>query len=421
VLLGAPGTKILRHGDQADFGHYYAAARLMARGEDPNDIRSLRAEAARHGLEVGGAVPQLGFPAIALMVPVGLLEPRTAMWVWLGAGALCLAVGVGITIAAASRLTLGRFGPGLLLATTFVPALWALYLGQISQLMVPFVALGYLAYVRRRPALAGFAIAMAAAVKPLPALLLVHFALRRQWRAFAGFGATVAGAVVGSMVWLGPGYPVRWLHHLSYWTTHPEGSLHAVLSHNQSLYGAVQRMAEVGIRSWGGELVPPIAPGLPGGVVLAAGGGIILVCWALASVRMARGGVTAESACLEFAMTIAVAFILSPLAMEHHMCILVVPLVVCMLGWRGGRRLRAAATAAIAVYVLAGVGRPAIWYLEFGRPQLLAGMATEHAVVAAAIFIVFSLPLLGVVTYWLGNTIQCFSLGRGGGSRAASA
>ena len=154
VILAIPGAKILRHGDQTDFGHYYAAARLMARREDPNDLRSLRAEAAQHGLQIGGAVPQLGFPAIALTVPLGLLRPTTAMWLWLAVGALCLAVGAAITIAAASRLTLARFGPAFLLATAFVPALWALYLGQVSQLMVPFVALGYLAYVRRRPALA---------------------------------------------------------------------------------------------------------------------------------------------------------------------------------------------------------------------------------------------------------------------------
>ncbi|NIM06956.1 MAG: DUF2029 domain-containing protein [Armatimonadetes bacterium] len=402
VLIGLPGAKILIKGRQVDFPCYYSATRLMVKRQDPNNLDFLREEARAHGMEMPGPAPQLAFPAFALTLPIAFFRPQIAMWVWLAMGALCLIGGVAITLAATSRVTLAQFGPALLLTATFAPAIWSLYLGQSSQLVVLFVGLAFFAYVRGRPGVAGFAVGMAGAVKPFPLLLIIHFILRRQWRAVATFAATIVVALLISMAWLGPGYPIRWWHYLGYYKG-------ALMPLNQSLYAGIQRATRVGIVSHAGELLSPVAPQFSATILLVIVAIGVLSCWLFATARMAARKVTTETACLEFAMTLSIAFLLSPFSEEHHASAFVVPIVACLFALQSKRRLvPLAVIGSIAVYVIMNIARPLIWYLEYYRPQLLVGRAIESPLLAFMIFLLFSLPLIGVGLYWLSNTLQCF-------------
>jgi Glycosyltransferase family 87 len=100
---------------------------------------------------------------------------------------------------AATALPIGRWRfPVLPFAATSVVLLFAwpaadtYYFGQINFAVVFFVALALDAHLARRPVLAGFAIAIAGALKLTPLFLLAYFAVRRSWRALIAGAAFTA-------------------------------------------------------------------------------------------------------------------------------------------------------------------------------------------------------------------------------------
>jgi len=322
-------------------------------------------------------------------------------------GVLCLAAGAAITLAATGHLSVARFGLAFLLSTIFVPALYSLYLGQISHLMIPFVALAYFGYVRKRPVVAGFAVAMAAAVKPAPVLLVAHFAFRRQWRSLAALAVTGLVALLLSMAWIGPDYLSLWWKDVRYFGTDPAGSMAALLPRGQSLSVAIARATRVGILSWGDAIAPPLVPRVPGAALLTVAVVGLLGCSLLAGLRLARSEVTPALASVEFAMSLALGFMLFPLSQDHHASGVVVALIACLLVavLTQGRRLRWAAGASIALLIVTAIGQPTLIYLESPEnSEVLRRMGQRFT--TAPLFVMSSVHLLAIGCYWFGNMLE---------------
>lgn len=176
----------------ADFtGHYYPMARTILQAHEP----------------VLGYIYSAFFAL--LLHPIGALDPPAALAAWgvlqgLALLALCLVPLLGL-------LRLPPLGIAAYVAVylTSFPLLHNTKWGQVSVLLAAVVIGAFLAASRGRRILAGALLALAAAIKYYPALFLLPFLLKREWRVGLSFLATllVLYALVPVLL-LGPG---RWM------------------------------------------------------------------------------------------------------------------------------------------------------------------------------------------------------------------
>jgi hypothetical protein len=234
-----------------------------------------------------------------------------------------------------------RFARGMGLAT--LPAHWlvagllvfdhallrTLRHGQLNLWVLDLALLGVL-LARRRPALAGVAIAFAAHLKLYPLILLVPLAFDRAWRAIAWTLAGLAGiALVASDF----GHDLSlWEAYLGFLSSGVRGeialrnnSLHALFFNLLRLAGADPRGSHRGVL----DLLVGLAS-------------LALLAWFLVRVRRrtaaARGagwtdGLRARAALASAADALAFALLLSPSAWEHHF-VLAIPLAIAAVQMR---------------------------------------------------------------------------------------
>lgn len=141
-------------------------------------------------------------PFAAAIAPFGALSRAAFFRVWfalleISLWILCLALAriAGDRRPWAGALLVGPLAFSALLLVSFG-------FGQTDLFVFTACALGLLAAVRSRPALAGAAVAAAAAVKIYPVLLLVPLARRFGWRPLAAAAAVLAVTVALSAAWL---------------------------------------------------------------------------------------------------------------------------------------------------------------------------------------------------------------------------
>jgi hypothetical protein len=180
-----------------DFAEYWAAGTLAVRGENPYDkdrVAELEREAGRTGEPVLMYNPPW---ALTLVLPLGLLDVRTAQTAWQLAHLLALA----LTAHLLGQIYAGpgQRAAGWLATFTFLPCYVALAMGQIAPLMPLAVALFLLAVEHDRDFLAGLACAVLS-IKPQAGLLfwpvLALWVLQtRRWAVLAGLAAGIAAGL----------------------------------------------------------------------------------------------------------------------------------------------------------------------------------------------------------------------------------
>ena len=172
-----------------DYVEYWAAGQLLARGDNPYDEDAIKALETAAGREEEPILMWNPPWVLPFVVPLGWLEARTGHLFWLGVQLLALLASASL-LARAYGIEPDRRLVMVALLFTFVPALVALVIGQISPLMLLGVA-GFLFLVQqRRDLLAGMAASLIG-IKPHLALLfwiaLVVWTLRtRRWGVIAG-------------------------------------------------------------------------------------------------------------------------------------------------------------------------------------------------------------------------------------------
>jgi len=192
-----------------DFASYYYAVQVAADGGDPYDTKAL-SEAARDDGTRRGVHPFLYAPPFLLGMSWALTSTLLGayrMWFWMDEA-----------FAIAAMLVLWRWWRpvsrdlGLVLALLFaamtaVPNNHVMGQANFPGLLLTFV--GLWAVDRERPGLGGFLVGTAAMLKMSPALFLVLFVLRGQWRAVA---AAIGAAIFWSVAVLplaGPSVQLR--------------------------------------------------------------------------------------------------------------------------------------------------------------------------------------------------------------------
>ena len=231
----------------------------------------------------------------------------------------------------------------------FEPARDTFSFGQVNLVLLVLVCLDLRALPDRR--WAGIGIGLATAVKLTPAVFIGYLLLSRQYRAAAVASGTAAGATLLAAA-VAPG-PSREFWTDALWDTDRVGRL-AYVS-NQSLRGVIARLDA------------------PAGWWLVAVA-VVLACWWLRVRRPAAGGDHTAG----FAITGAVACLISPVTWVHHLVWLLPALFLLLdaalvAGAPGRRRRRLVAFGAVYVVLSSSI----VWLWWSGGSGWLAAVGSN--------------------------------------------
>jgi hypothetical protein len=192
-----------------DFPGYLTAARIVADGGPAArlyDDAWFQDQMRHYGIgdPKQGKFAPFPPPTALLLIPLCRLEPLNALRVMTSVSLLCLICSV---------ILLRRIlNWSLLAATAFVllsgyAVSNTLRFGQPYILVSASCLLGYFAYRRGRPLLAGLCFGLFVPIKYFPVAFLVYFAFRREWKVVLGGAAASAAVVLASVAVLG--WPVH--------------------------------------------------------------------------------------------------------------------------------------------------------------------------------------------------------------------
>jgi alpha-1,2-mannosyltransferase len=258
--------------------------------------------------------------AALLMLPLGLVGRAAAITAM---AMLSLAGFALICVITFRRLHIDRrLGWFLALgAISIQPVYQTLELGQINIVLMALVMLDCLVVP---PRYRGLLVGIAAGVKIIPAIFVLYFILRRDWRAVAGSGVTFAGTVVASAIVM-PHETLRYWTHLTSAAARTGDTISSV---NQSLPAVLARVMH--------DRYPPTVL-----VALVSLCGIALAAVA-ARKQLARGHDLAALVCIAFGGLLA-----SPVSWSHHFVWAAPALIILFVE----RRTIAAAAGAAIFYV----------------------------------------------------------------------
>jgi len=365
-----------------DFPNYLTAARIVVDGGPATrlyDDAWFQTQMRDYGI----GDPQFGKfapfppPTALLLVPLARLQPLDALRVATGISLLCL----GCSILLLSRI-LGRSpaAVGAFVLLSGFATYSVLRFGQPYILVSLSCILGYFAYRRGWPLLAGACFGLFVPIKYFPIVFLLYFLWRRQWRVVLGGGACAAAVVLVSIAVLG------WPVHQQYFTSILGSHLTAHLSMQNPFSASFQsfdtlfRRLFVFDAAWNPH--PWLAlPALQGIAVAATKLGILAV--ALASlVALARYD-SEDSVAPSIGLLGILVLLLAPATATYHFILLWLPTAL-LLDWllRAGARMHAAVL--LGLYSLIGFcpyghtlpfeGRGGLTLLAFPRLFLLLAM-----------------------------------------------
>ena len=298
-----------------DFYDYYLGAAAVAEGRSPYDGEWADAVARREGLPFVQGSHYIYPPWFAVVLrPVAELAPRSAAGLWFFLSVVAL-------------LAIARGDPrGAWPLVFFPPVLFSLFVGQINLLLLGAI-LGGFALRDRRPGWAGILLALAAATKVTPILLIAVMAAHRRWRLVGAAAATVLALwIIG---WVGaPGAMTTWITEVLPST----GALAAHHGHpaNQSLYGLAIRLLAPNTWTTPWLNAPSLVPWVArGGAAL-----LLSLCAARIWSRAASGR---ASEATDAALVVSAMVVVGPLAWESTFALMLAPFLWL---WPDPRRRR---------------------------------------------------------------------------------
>jgi hypothetical protein len=324
-----------------DFVPYHLAGRLLAEG----DLEPLTNYAETGGFFATSGpfletfrqyfYPQTTYATRWVYLPAYLwifrplagLDFPTAARTWLAVNALLTLACLWLLWSArrrpvlSSQLGAWRLAWFAFLVLTFQPMLSNLWHGQVTALIFALFCLSYWLLHRGRPFAAGLALGLIVPFKFYPALFVLYFAWRRQWRA-------VAGALVSSLaILLVSLLTVGWEGNLAYFQVVASelrgGGIPAF--NNQSISGFLLHAFSRGdVFAWLDVEVPLWLTGLRLGLILLLAG---VVVWAMRR-RPPAGAGAGDALDLDLALVTFIMLLASPITWYHYYLWLLLPLVV---------------------------------------------------------------------------------------------
>ena len=305
---------------QSDYELHWAAGRALVAGLDPYDqgvVNEIGRQTGRADTPFCAANPLV----VRMFGAAPSLFDGYATWrTW----NLALLAACVLVLAACLRRELGTTGgPAVALALALgLVALndgtWmSLFYNQTNVVKLLAVVLALLAAQTGRPGAEGVLLALAAAAKTSPALLLVVAALAGRWRAVVAGVVTLGLLAAVSIAWNGLAVNASYLAmtrlRLGYASSVPTGQFNNSLHDwNVAPNGLLSRAAEVG--HW------------PPGATLAAAGAVALVVLvALERWLRPRDGRPAPGVFAQYAAGVAATFLVSSVTWPTHLSLAAVP------------------------------------------------------------------------------------------------
>ena len=189
-----------------DFPNYLTAARIVVDGGPTDrlyDDEWFQQQMRHYGLgnaEYGKFAP-FPPPTALLLVPLAGLQPLAALRVLTAISVLCLALA---TVLLAKILSWRYVDAASFLLLSGYAVFNTLKFGQPYILVSLSCILGYYAYLKDRPLLAGLCFGIFVPIKYFPVVFLLYFAVRREWRVVLGGALAIAAVMLASIVVLGP-------------------------------------------------------------------------------------------------------------------------------------------------------------------------------------------------------------------------
>ena len=217
--------------DDSDFFGYYVAASLVRSGQsqqiyaeadrniDPSiDNPDPDTVYARAGSAFG--LPEVHFydypPTLAdLLVPITALPPISALIVWEIVSLASLFAAGTLLCRMLGMQSLSQIGLVAAFLIVFRPTLECLYFGQVALVLLFLLVAGLSCYAQGHIGRAGLLLALAAAIKLTPLILMVPLFLWRDWKvlkAMTLWGAAIFVAVLAVNGW-GP-FSAYFLHQM---------------------------------------------------------------------------------------------------------------------------------------------------------------------------------------------------------------
>jgi Glycosyltransferase family 87 len=190
----------------SDFPGYFTAAKIVADGGEVERLYddSWFQDQMRHyqiGKPSEGKFAPFPPPTALLLVPLAQLQPLNALRVMTGVSVLCL---VCTIVLLARIISWSLIDSAVFILLSGNAIIGALRLGQPYILVSLSCVLGYYAYVKGRPVLAGVCFGLFSPIKYFPVVILTYFAFRKEWKLVLG-GATAILAValisIGVLGW----------------------------------------------------------------------------------------------------------------------------------------------------------------------------------------------------------------------------
>jgi hypothetical protein len=183
----------------SDFADYYLAAHVYHEGYPAERVYEwtwFQRQKDHFGVDrpLVGLAPWTMTSAL-LVLPLTALPPLTANRCWLAISFVLLLL-AGFALKKITRLSSLRVGVIAFLAVA--PLHDNFLLGQVHVALLLLITIAAWLYFGDRPFLCGVVLAVAAALRIYPALFLLFFVTKKQWRAAAGFLCGFAGALLAS-------------------------------------------------------------------------------------------------------------------------------------------------------------------------------------------------------------------------------
>lgn len=325
IIATVSAEHIQPRGSFSDFSHFYAAARAVRMGMGPGiyspelllQIDRMPGGCAGTALQI----PYINPPLLAILLqPLTSLSCSDAFRVW---RLVSLAIWAGVTVLFAwqvwQRSTQRGATPARsAMAAAVIIALSAfsytvldgLWLGQVHLLILGGIVLAWWLRERNQPFAAGMILAAITLIKLLPAVLIVYFLLRRDWRVLVG---VAIGTVLlfGVMLVGGGGLP----------------TMLAMIPALTSASGLMPGVNTAVIR-----VHPIIGPALVVGAALAFSITVLLTH---------RRGWAKDDPALGYAWAISTMLVVSPIVWLHYLTWLLAAVAACLPYMRGRGRVLA--------------------------------------------------------------------------------
>ena len=360
-LLSKPRATLA---DYRDFAAYYVQALAVRKGIDPykGDLETVYTEAGHPLGDADMGTNHLGdTPIWALSLePLTLLSFKTAYWTWQVLNILALAGALFLLIRELGPPGVDGWGVAALMV--LYPPVWlSISFGRGEMILLLLFVLALIAMKRRRNAVLGVTLAIAALLRAYPLGMLGYLIARRNWSACAYMvGGCLAGGAL-TLAMLGTGPISSFVNMTTLLPGKPAlGQLMGLLNHpsNLNLGWFVRFMVQhsIGARAW--------AP--------AAGFAVELILAAISFAAVAR--LESDAYGCGFSLWVALITLLSPVAWPHFLACLIPVYVGIAAAREDGSAPSGVVYMAAASYLLAFVmSGPTVSFITERVQRLLAG------------------------------------------------